>query len=106
MALNRFCRHLLAHDPSTGKPNPVLVGFKDHIVKFVLIPSSRYSAPRARLARKGLAGCFTYEPPPGVTWTSLPGSMRLTSFPRLPVPRSTPCLFGSPNRTTGDGNRW
>jgi hypothetical protein len=69
MAIMRFYRHLLAFDPATGKPNPVLALFAEHLRQFLLIPSSRYSAPRARSGRKGLAGCFTFEPPAGIIWT-------------------------------------
>jgi Transposase zinc-ribbon domain len=89
MAIMRFYRHLLAPDPATGKPDPVLVLFAEHLRQFLLIPSSRYSAPRARSAHKGLAGCFTFEPPPGITWTCSQALAPRENGALLPPARST-----------------
>jgi len=68
-ALTRFHQRLFAARDAHGNPHPVLHPFAEHIEKYLLIPSARYSGKGGR-ARGGLAGCFTYEPPPGVKWTS------------------------------------
>jgi hypothetical protein len=52
-----------------GGPHPVLGSFADHIKRHVLIPSVRYSGHGGPYARAGLAGCFTYERPGGVSWS-------------------------------------
>ncbi len=66
LAIHRFHRRLYNAMDMHGCPHPVLRPFADHLEKYILIPSARYS--RHGLARAGLAGCFTYEPPPGVRW--------------------------------------
>ena len=67
-AINRFHTHLAKAKDTAGQPHPVLAQFAQHIEKHILIPSARYSDRPGARARTGLAGCFTYEPPPGVTW--------------------------------------
>ena len=52
----------------SGQPNLVLRRFAEHIEKYILIPSARYSRHGRSQARTGLAGCFTYEPPEDVAW--------------------------------------
>ena len=70
IAIHRFHQHLTAaHDPQGG-PNGPLRQFASHLQKYLLIPSARYSTPGSHLARAAIAGCFTYEPPPGVIWTT------------------------------------
>jgi len=54
---------------SDGHPHPVLRLFAGHLEKHLLIPSARFSCRTGGRNSTGLAGCFTYEPPPGVTWT-------------------------------------
>jgi hypothetical protein len=51
------------------KPHPVLRAFAEHIAKYIITPSARYSAHVRSTARTGLAGRFTYEPPAGVGWS-------------------------------------
>jgi hypothetical protein len=67
-AISRLYLKLAAATDIHGNPHPVLRPFSEHINKYILIPSARYSAPGPRTARSGLAGCFTYEPPTGVLW--------------------------------------
>lgn len=68
MAIKRFCRNLEGAMGENRKPDRVLREFGAHIWGHLIVPSSRYSDPRARHARKGLAGCFLYEAPKGVRW--------------------------------------
>jgi hypothetical protein len=68
LAIQRFQRRLYGAVDMNGRPNPVLRGFAEHIEKYILIPSARYSRHGRNQARTGLAGCFTYEPPEGVLW--------------------------------------
>ncbi len=67
MAIRRFHQHLATAVNAQGRPDPVLRGFAAHLEQYLLIPSARYSG-QGRLHRGGTTGCFTYEPPPGVTW--------------------------------------
>jgi hypothetical protein len=68
MAIRRFHGHLAAAVNAQGRPNPVLRAFGDHLELFLLIPSARYSGQSRLHAKAGGTGCFTYEPPPGITW--------------------------------------
>ena len=68
MAITRLHEHLLAAIDTKGNPNSVLRSFAIHLEKHVLIPSARHSCPAGTHARSHLAGCFTYEPPPGFAW--------------------------------------
>jgi hypothetical protein len=68
LAIHRFQRRLYGATDTTGRPNPVLRGFAEHIEKYILIPSARYSRHGRTHARAGLAGSFIYEPPEGVIW--------------------------------------
>ncbi len=38
-------------------------------VAYLIIPSARFTGHGGPHAKTGLAGHFTYEPPPGVAWT-------------------------------------
>ena len=70
-SIARLHRHLLqaaAPDPQWGK---VLAAFANHLYQYLIIPSRRYSGHGNRFARSGLAGCFTYEPPPDTHWSEL-----------------------------------
>jgi hypothetical protein len=69
MAINRFYARLLNSRDATGNPHPVLREFAAHLEKHLLLPSARHTLARGRLTRSELAGRFTYEPPPGVTWS-------------------------------------
>jgi len=68
-ALYRLHRHLSLALDEHGQPHPVLRPLALHIQNYILIPSARYSGHGGRHARACLAGSFTYEPPPGVSWT-------------------------------------
>jgi hypothetical protein len=67
-AIIRFHQRLLMTLDRNGNPHPVLRPFAAHLEKHLLIPSARYCGPVGTRARGPLAGCFTYDPPPGVTW--------------------------------------
>jgi hypothetical protein len=58
-----------ALDPR-GHPHPVLQPFADHFKQHLLIPTARYCKAGGATTRARVAGCFTYEPPPGVRWTA------------------------------------
>ena len=42
--------------------------FAEYIQRYVINPTRRYAAPRARKARGDLTGCQLYEPPDGISW--------------------------------------
>jgi hypothetical protein len=67
-AIMRFHQRLLETPDQRGNPHPVLRPFAAHVEKHLLIPSARYCGPTGTRARGPLAGCFTYDPPPGITW--------------------------------------
>ena len=67
-ALQRLHEQLASQKGDDGTPHPVLVPFADHIERYLLNPSARYSGRRNSRVRAGVAGGFTYEPPDGVTW--------------------------------------
>jgi len=69
-AITRFHQHLLTSLDLKGNPHPVLRPFAAHLEKHLIIPSARYCGPAGTRARGPLAGSFTYEPPPGITWAS------------------------------------
>jgi hypothetical protein len=68
MAINRFHRHLRVAVDHEGRPHPVLRQFGAHLERYLLRPSMRYCNTQHARTRLGLAGRFTYEPPPGVVW--------------------------------------
>ena len=68
MAIKRFHSNLANSVDAYGQPDRVLRAFADHLHKHLIVPSSRFSHPQGNFARTGIAGCFTYEPPPGVVW--------------------------------------
>jgi hypothetical protein len=53
-----------------SEPGTLLRRFAEHLRKHILIPSARYSGNGPANARSGIAGCFKYEPTPGVVWMS------------------------------------
>ena len=70
MAITRFHQHLLAATDAEGNPHPVLRQFAAHVEKHLLIPSARYCSSAGTGARGHLAGSFTYDPPPGISWAA------------------------------------
>ena len=69
-AITRLHDQLAKARDEHKKPHPVLNAFAEHIAKYIITPSSRYTGRIHSGARAGLAGRFTYEPPDGVEWTS------------------------------------
>ena len=70
MAIKRFHRRLATALDTEGKPHPVLCSFAKHIHDHLLIPSGRACGHGGFRDRSSLAGRFTYQPPPGVTWSA------------------------------------
>jgi hypothetical protein len=68
-AIQRLQKNLAGQKDRQGKPHPVLVPFAEHLEKHLLRPSARFGLRKRGRAKAGVAGCFTYEPPEGVTWT-------------------------------------
>ena len=68
MAIKRFHRRLAAAVDANGNPHTVFRRFADHLEKYILVPSARFSCRTGGRNSTGLAGCFTYEPPRGITW--------------------------------------
>jgi hypothetical protein len=69
-AISRLYLHLAAATDRQGSPHPVLRPFAEHINNYLIKPSARFASSGSPHARTGLAGCFTYEPPLGVFWTT------------------------------------
>src|SRR3979411_2802434 len=51
MAVKRFHHNLSAAVDARGKPDRLLAAFAAHLHRHLIIPSGRYSSPRARKAR-------------------------------------------------------
>ncbi len=51
-----------------GKPDAVLQAFALHLYEHLLIPSGQGCGRAGKWVASVPAGCFTYEPPPGVVW--------------------------------------
>jgi len=69
MAIKRFHRHLASAVTLDGTAHPVLQAFAAHLERYLLMPSIRFCGCHRARTGLGLAGRFTYEPPPGVVWT-------------------------------------
>jgi len=67
IAIKRFHTHLAGAVDADGKPDEVLRAFALHLYEHLLIPSGRSGSGREASVP---TGCFTYEPPRGVVWTS------------------------------------
>ncbi len=68
-AIQRLHRRLATAKDRHGKPHPVLRPFALHLEKHLLNPSARFAGHGSARVKAGVAGCFTYEPPPGVSWS-------------------------------------
>jgi hypothetical protein len=67
-AIHRLHVRLARAVDAQGQPHPVLEDFAWHLHEFLLVPSGRGNGPGGARRTSALAGCFTYEPPPGVVW--------------------------------------
>jgi hypothetical protein len=67
-AITRLYEKLTKPSRDTNEMNEVLRLFGEHLKKHLLIPSARYAHGKGSRNRAGVAGTFTYEPPPGVAW--------------------------------------
>jgi hypothetical protein len=67
-AIKRLHARLAAAVDAEGKPDELLRAFALHLHEYLLVPSGRGGAHARAQAVPGSAGCFTYEPPPGVVW--------------------------------------
>jgi hypothetical protein len=70
MAIQRLHTHLARARDAEGRPHPVLQAFARHLHEHLLFPSGRGRRPGGMRVAGALAGCFTYEPPPGVVWSA------------------------------------
>src|SRR5207249_6370402 len=70
MALKRFLKRLRDARDLEGRPISLLTAFADHLQRHLLIPSAMCSLAMGLRTHSGFPGCFTYEPPHGVRWTS------------------------------------
>ena len=68
IGINRFLRNLVGRGDTVASPLRVRRGVAKHLERYLLVPSSRYAAPRARKARGELTGCLLYDPPAGTRW--------------------------------------
>jgi len=68
IGINRFLRNLVGRGDTVASPLRVRRGFAKHLQRYLLVPSSRYAAPRARKARGELTGCLLYDPPAESRW--------------------------------------
>ena len=67
-AITRLYEKLTQPSRDANEMNGVLRLFGEHLKEYLLIPSARYARGRGSRNRAGVAGTFTYEPPPGVVW--------------------------------------
>ena len=68
MAIRRLHVHLAGAVDARAGPHPVLQAFARHLREHLLTPSGRGGDHRKARALSPFAGCYTYEPPPGVVW--------------------------------------
>ena len=71
--IRRFYSHLAGAVDAQGKPHPVLQALARHLREHLLTPSGRGGDHRKARALSPFAGCYTYEPPPGVVWAGKKG---------------------------------
>ena len=69
VAIRRFHAHLAGAVDAEGKPDAVLRAFALHLHEYLLVPSGRGGAYARTQAVSEFAGCFIYQPPPGVVWS-------------------------------------
>ena len=69
LAITRFHANWPRPPTRKGQPHPVLRPFADHLAKHLITPSARFNGRMGARTRAGVAGRFTYEPPPGVAWS-------------------------------------
>jgi hypothetical protein len=67
-AITRLQSHLARGVDAEGNVHPVLQAFAEHLRQHLLVPSGRGGGQGGARLASALAGCFTYEPPPGVVW--------------------------------------
>jgi hypothetical protein len=67
-AINRLHEELAVAKDEQNEPHPVLRKFAEHLRKYLLVPSARFTKSRTSRTKAGVAGTFTYEPPAGVVW--------------------------------------
>jgi hypothetical protein len=70
MAIRRFHTHLAGAVDAQGEPHSVLQALARHLREHLLTPSGRGGDHRKARALSPFAGCYTYEPPPGVVWSA------------------------------------
>lgn len=68
-AFSRLLKLLKEFRDQQGRPEPVFIQFAEHLDEYLIQPSRRYSGTSRSRVRAKVAQTFTYEPPPGVTWT-------------------------------------
>jgi len=73
MAIKRLHAHLAGAVDAEGHPHVVLRAFARHLHQHLLIPSGSGGGPGNLRSAATVAGCFTYDPPPGVTWAGRDG---------------------------------
>ena len=69
-AIKRLQAHLASAMDAEGQPHPVLQALARHLREYLLTPSGRGGDHRKARALSPFAGCYTYEPPPGVVWSA------------------------------------
>ena len=75
VAIKRLHAHLAAAVDAEGRPDAVLRAFALHLQEHLLAPSGRGGAHARKQALSEFAGCFIYQPPPGVVWKcGMPGA--------------------------------
>ena len=67
-AINRLHGQLAVAKNEKNEPHPVLREFAEHLRKYLMVPSARFTKSKSSRNKAGVAGTFTYEPPTGVVW--------------------------------------
>jgi uncharacterized protein (UPF0147 family) len=65
----RLHDQLAAATDEYHQPHAVLRDFAEHLRKYLIVPSARFTKTKNSRNQAGVAGTFTYEPPPGVKWS-------------------------------------
>jgi hypothetical protein len=68
-AILRLHEQLACAKDERQEPHEVLLAFGEHVRKYLIVPSARFTRSKTSRNQAGVAGTFTYEPPPGVKWS-------------------------------------
>jgi hypothetical protein len=69
-SLRRFYQHLMAASNSDNAAHKwISAQLAVHVQKYILTPTRRFTNLHGNCGRRHIAGCFTYDSPPGSVWS-------------------------------------